>query len=327
MADDDAPDEGGLEPAVDEAPVDDASVDEAPEAEPEVYTREQLAEAFGPAWERFAAHEGLDAVRQAGQSYSEAVSLIGKGAHLEQQDPSVYERFGVDPPPAPEPEPEEAPGLWGVPWQVPTTWDEVQQYAGSDDPNARRLAWIAVAQDPSSPEDVKQAYFAHWASIDQAGAAAYTQQATMSAAEQRLAELEARLEARYAATHEDLLTRNATDLMETAKSQVKGFEEHAQGVLALWNERVANEPSFAERFLAAPRPDQLKELRRLTIIAAAEAEPVRQAAQSAAISDTDAAKQRARTETSRTGGQPATAQSAAKQKSLEDARKVGHRVF
>jgi len=323
MPDDDTLEEGGLEPADDAGvAVDDAPVEQV-EPEPETYTREQLAELL-PHFDQFATHEGAEAFRQYGQSYGNARNFISSGGHREQQDPSVYQGMGLEPPPEPEPEP--APGLWGTPWQVPTTWDEVQSYANTEDPTARRLAWVAVAQDPSAPENVKQAYFSHWAAIDPAGATAYTQQATMTAAEQRLADLEARLEARYAATHEDLVTRNAQDLMEAAKSQVKGFEDHANGVLELWNENTARLPGYSEWFMEAPRADQLKELRRLTVIAAAEAAPVRQAAQEAATLDTDAAKQAARTETSRTGGAPDTAQSAAKRKSLEDMARIGHRV-
>lgn len=330
MPDDDTLDEGGLEPTVDEAPVDDAAVEVEEAPEPETYTREQLTELLGPRFaERFAgAHEGEEALRQFGQAFDNTLSLVGRGAHLEPQDEEFYRNLGLEPPAPPVEEPEEeVPGLWGSPWQEPTTWEEVNAYANTDDPNARRLAAMAVMRDPQAPEQTKQAYFNHWAQLDPAGATLYNQQATMSAAEQRLADLEARLEAKYAATQEDLLTRNATDLMEAAKAGVPGFVDHANGVLALWNERTQNEPTFAERFLAAPRADQLRELRRLTIIAAAEAEPARKAAQAAATQDTDAAKQRARTETSRTSGQPDTEQSAAKRKSLEDARRVGSKVF
>ena len=327
MPDEDTLDEGGLEPAVDEAPLDDAVVEEAPEPEPEVYTREQLAELLGPRFERFASHEGEEAFRQFGSAYDSATGLIRQGAHLEPQDPSVYEQIGIDPAEvyqAPEPEPDPGPGLWGVPWQVPTTWEEVQQYAGSDDPEARRLAWIAVAQEPSAPENIKQAYFSHWASIDPAGAATYQQQALQADFERRLAEHEQRIEERFGRTHEDLLTRNAQDLMETAKSQVDGFEQHASGVLALWNERVQQDAGYAERFLNAPRQDQIRELRRMTIIAAAEAAPQRQAATQQAADETDASKVRSRTETSRTNGAPDNA-AALKQHSLDEARRVfGH---
>lgn len=324
MPDEDTQDEGGLEPAVDEV-VEDAPVEEQEDAEPEVYTRDQISELLGPRFaERFAsAHEGPDALREFGKAFDNTLGLVGRGAHLEPQDDEFYRNLGLEPPPAPEEPADEPPGLWGTPWQVPTTWEEVQQYASSEDPEARRLAWVAVAQDPTAPENVKQAYFSHWAAVDPAGATTYSQQATMSAAEQRLADLEARLEARYAATHEDLLTRNATDLMETAKSQVKGFEEHATGVLSVWNENIERLPGYSDWFLNASRPDQLKELRRLTVVAAAEAAPARLAAQTQATNDTDAAKQRARTETSRTSGVPDTEGDAARRAEREQLARIG----
>lgn len=325
MPDEDAPIEEGADDAalVEDVATDADPVEDAPAAE--VYTREQLAELLGPRFERFASHEGEEAFRQFGSAYDSATGLIRQGAHLEPQDPSIYEQIGIDPseitqPPAEEPDP--GPGLWGVPWQVPTTWDEVQQYANSDDPSARRLAWIAVAQEPTAPEDVKQAYFSHWASIDPAGAATYQQQAMQAAFEERLAEHEARMQEQFGRTHEDLLTRNAQDLMETAKSQVDGFEDHASSVLALWNERVQQDAGYAERFLNAPRPDQIKELRRMTIIAAAEAAPHRAAAAAAAADQTDAEKVRGRTETSRTNGSPDTDAAALKRHSLEEAKRV-----
>jgi hypothetical protein len=59
----------------------------------------------------------------------------------------------------------------------------------------------------------------------------------------------------------------------------------------------------------------------MTIIAAAEAAPLRQAAQQAAADETDASKVRSRTETSRTNGAPSDA-AALKQHSLDEARRV-----
>lgn len=320
MPDEDVLEEGGLEPAVEEE-VEAPEVQEAPE--PETYTREQLAELL-PHFDQFSTHEGVEAFRKYGESYGNARNFISSGAHREPQPPEVYQGIGIDPNEIPEPEVEEEapPGIWGAPWEQPTTWDEYIAYAQSDSPDQRRLAAYGVLQAEGPDQATKQWFYNQWAQADPHGAAAYIQQSTMSAAEQRLADLEARLEARYAATHEDLLTRNAQDLMETAKSQVTGFEDHATGVLALWNERCANEPSFAERFLSAPRPEQLKELRRLTIIAAAEAEPQRQAAQAAAADQTDASKVRARTETSRTNGAPDTETAALKRQSIEEAKRV-----
>lgn len=319
-----AADDSGAADAVEPAEVEEVDapeVEEAPEPQ-ESYTRAELAELLGPRFERFASHEGPEAFRQFGSAYDSATGLIRQGAHLEPQDPSVYERIGIDPSEISQPEPDEAPGIFGAPWEQPTTWDEYVAYAQSDSPDQRRLAAYGVLQADGPDDATKQWFYNQWAQADPHGAAAYIQQSTMSAAEQRLADLEARLEARYAATHEDLLTRNSQDLMEAAKSQVKGFEDHAQGVLSLWNERVQQDAGYAERFLSAPRPEQIKELRRMTIIAAAESEPARTAAQAAAADETDAAKLRTRTETSRSNGAPDMDAAALKRQSIDEAKRV-----
>lgn len=324
MPDEDAIEEGGLEPAAEEPTTDVALAEPEVEVEEEpTFRLSEIAEAL-PHFDRFAKdHQGIDALRQYGGAYDNSRRLISQGGHLTRQEEDAYRAAGIDPAEVqvPQQEEPEAPGLWGVPWQVPTTWEEVQQYAGSDDPEARRLAWVAVAQEPSAPENVKQAYFAHWAQIDPAGATLYNQQAMQAALDARMAEVEARIEERYGKTHEDLVSRNVTSLMETAKTQIPGFQEHAAGVQALFNANAENYPGFQERFFNATLADQLTELRRLTIIAAAEAAPARQASAANAADATDAAKQRARTETSRTST-PADDAAALKQQSLDEAKRV-----
>lgn len=313
----------------DDAPVEDAPAVEAPpEVEPETYTREQLAELLGPRFERFASHEGEEAFRQFGSAYDSATGLIRQGAHLEPQDASVYEQIGLDPSEVYQPEPEVEPvqGLFGVPWQPPTTWDEVQQYANSDDPGARRLAAMAVMSEPDAPEDLKRAYFNHWAAIDPAGATLYNQQAMQAEFDRRLAERDAAWEARFGAVSKDLTDRNAADLIETARAQVPGLEEHANGVIALWNEISTRTPGYHDWFHAAPRADQIKEFRRLTTIAAAEAAPQRAAAQAASAAETQSAKLRARTETSRTSGAPESPVDESTRNRREAMRRVGARI-
>lgn len=334
MPDEDVLEEGGLEPAAtDEASNDDALAVEDQSPEPEVYTREQLAELL-PHFDRFATHEGPEAFKQYGSAYDNARKLISTGGHLTPQQEEAYRAVGIDPSevqlPAPEPEPEEdaGPGLFGTPWQVPTTWEEVQAYASSDDPEARRLAWVAVANEASAPEHVKQAYFAHWAQSDPAGAALYQQQAAQREIDRRMQELEARIEERYGRTAADLAERNVQSLMSVAQSEIKGFKEHVNSVQALFEERVSREPAYQAWFFnEASTEQQIRELRRLTIIAAAEAEPVRQAAKQRAEAETDAAKLASRSETTRTNGAPETEQQAMKRRSLEDAKRVGGRIW
>lgn len=302
-------------------------IEEVEEAAPETYTREQLAELL-PHFDRFATHEGDEAFRQYGSAYENARRLISTGGHMTPQEEEAYRAVGIDPAEIqlPQAEPDPGPSIYGAPWETPTTWDEYIAYAQSDSPEQRRLAAYGVLQSAEADQQTKQWFFNQWAQADPHGAASYTQQATITAAEQRLADLEARMEAKYAATTEDLQNRNAGDLMEAAKANVKGFEEHAAGVLALWNERVAEDPGYADRFLAAPRGKQFTELRRLTVIAAAEAAPERDAANAAAAAETTSAKLRARTETSRTSGAAESDVDESTRQRREAMRRVGARI-
>lgn len=313
----------------DDAPVEDApEVEAPPEVEPETYTREQLAELLGPRFERFASHEGEEAFRQYGQAYDSATGLIRQGAHLEPQDASVYEQIGLDPSEVYQPEPEVEPGpqIYGAPWEAPQSWDEHVQYAQSESPEQRRLAAYSVLQSEGADQPTRQWFYNQWHQLDPYGASAYIQQSTLTAAEQRIADMQAQLESSIGAANADLVNRNANDLMEVAKAQVPGFVEHAKGVLALWDERKADDPTYADRFLAAPRDKQIRELTRLTIIAAAESAPERQAAQAQSQADTQSAKLRARTETSRTSGAPESPVDESTRNRREAMRRVGARI-
>lgn len=324
MIDDEQIEETDVEPEG-EAP---EPVEPEPQPEPETYTREQLAE-FLPHFDRFATHEGDEAIRQYGQAYANARGLISTGGHLTQQEEDAYRSVGIDPSEIqlPAPEPEAGPSIYGAPWETPTTWDEYVAYAQSDSPEQRRLAAYGVLQADGPDEATKQWFYNQWAAADPHGAAAYVQQTTLSAAEQRLADLEARLEAKYSATTTDLVTRNVGTLMEVAKSQIPGFVEHNATIDKLWKEKSAREPEFMRWFFTeASTEDQLRELKRVTLIAAAEDAPARDAANAAASADTNAAKLRARTETSRTSGAPESPVDESTRQRREAMRRVGARI-
>lgn len=298
-----------------------------PAPEPEVYTREQLAELLGPRFERFAMHEGDEAFRQFGSAYTTAANGYLQGAHLAPQDAAFYQQAGIDENEIPQPEPEPGPSIYGAPWETPTTWDEYVAYAQSDSPEQRRLAAYGVLQSEQADQATKQWFYNQWAAADPHGAAAYVQQTTLSAAEQRLADLEVRLEAKYSASSADLVERNVSSLMEVAKSQIPGFEQHAATIDAIWRERTSREPAFTEWFFTqATTAEQLKELRRITLVAAAEDAPARDAANAAASADTNAAKLRARTETSRTSGSPESSVDESTRQRREAMRRVGARI-
>jgi hypothetical protein len=333
MIDEDAPDEGGLEPADEpnEPPVEEDDAVEAEAAPEETYTRQQLAELLGPRFERFASHEGEEAFRQYGQAYESATGLIRQGAHLEPQDPSVYERIGLDAAEVPQPAQEEPQGLWGTPWQEPTTWEEVQAYANTDDPGARRLAAMAVLRDPNAPDDIKNAYFNHWAQLDPAGATLYSQQALVSQqqqiADQIREELRAEMQAQYGPVQQQHVTETIDAMIARASAEIPGFVEHKQGIVTLMQEREQRYPGYTERFNNASLDERVAELDELTTIAAKRFAPQRKAAQKKTVEDTDAAIRASQSETGRSNGAPETEQQAMKRRSLEDARRVGGRVY
>jgi hypothetical protein len=81
-------------------------------------------------------------------------------------------------------------------------------------------------------------------------------------------------------------------------------------------------PGYQDAFNNSDMQTQLAEFQELTLIAASRATPAQQAAAQAAADATDANKLRARTETSRTNGQPDTDQSELKRQSIAEAQRV-----
>lgn len=323
MIDDEALDEPTSEVEPEEPEVE---AEPTPEPEPETYTREQLAELL-PRFDRFAAHEGIEAFRQYGQAYDSATGLIRQGAHLAPQDPSIYEQIGLDPSEIthPEPDPEPTPGIWNAPWVEPDEWTAINELANSDQPEHRQRAAQAIVKS-DAPEEYKKAYWDNAYGQGNYEALVYNQTALQAAFDQRLAEQEARWEERFSRVNSDLDTRNAADLIETAKAQVPGLVEHANGVITLWNEFSARTPGYDAWFHNAPRAEQIKEFQRLTVLAAAEAAPQRAAAQQAAQAESTTAKLRARTETSRTSGTPETEVDEGTRQRRDAMRRVGARI-
>jgi hypothetical protein len=323
MPDEDTLDEGGLEPAVDESPVDDGgdvAVEEEPE--PETYTREQLAELLGPRFERFASHEGDEAFRQFGQAYDSATGLIRQGAHLEPQDPSVYEQIGLDPSEVQLPEPEPTQGLFGVPWEAPTTWEEINALAQSDHLEHKVTAAEAVVRDPNAPENYKEAY---WDNAYGAGAykqAVMQQQLFQEQQEALREQIKSELLAEIGPLQQ-VNTNNYVDgMLAQARTAIPGFTDHEAGIALVMQERERKFPGYQEAFNSSDMQTQLAEFQELTLIAASRAQPAQQAAAQAAADATDANKLRSRTETSRTNGQPNTEQAALKAQSLAEAQRV-----
>lgn len=300
-----------------------------PQPEPEVYTftREQL-EAL-PHFDQFAAsHDIPDALLEYGKSYGNARGLIARGAQREPLDEDAYRQAGIDPseiPPPPEPDPEPAPGIWNAPWVEPDEWTAINELANSDQPEHRQRAAQAIVKS-DAPEEYKKAYWDNAYGQGNYEALVYNQTALQAAFDQRLAEQEARWEERFSRVNSDLDTRNAADLIETAKAQVPGLVEHANGVITLWNEFSARTPGYDAWFHNAPRAEQIKEFQRLTVLAAAEAAPQRAAAQQAAQAESTSAKLRARTETSRTSGTPETEVDEGTRQRRDAMRRVGARI-
>jgi hypothetical protein len=322
MPDEDTLEEGGLEPAEEEAALDVVDEAEAVEPEPETYTREQLAELLGPRFERFASHEGPEAFRQFGSAYDNATGLIRQGAHLEPQDPSIYESIGLDPSEVDLPPQEEAPGLFGVPWGAPQTWDEVEAMAHSDRAEHKQAAADAVVRAPDAPEDYKRAYW------DNAyGQGSYDslrlQQQVVSEQQAELREqIKAEILAEIGPIHQDFTDRSVDHIISQARTSIEGFQAYEPQIAALMQERERRFPGYQDNFNHGSSSEQLAEFAELTLIAASRAAPAQAAAAAAAVEATDAAKQRARTETSRTNGAPNTEAAALKQQSLDEAKRV-----
>lgn len=326
-------DQGGGAPVAD-APeqLEEQPVEEAPE--PEMYTREQIAEAFGPGWERFAGHEGLDAVRNAGQSYNEAVGLIGRGAHLEPQDPELYARLGVEPPQfvEEEPEPEYQPSLYGAPWAPPESWDELvdlaQPVRANGMPGNPKAAFEFANSQHDFDDATKAQFFANWAHYDQAGAFAYQQQAIQAAADARVAQVQAEFEERLRPIEQGTMEGNARNMLAEAAQNVQGFYEYRPQVLELmaqkrqtWGVGPDGAPHYDKWFFHATQAEQVQELADLTAVAIFRTAPAEQAAAEEEAAATERKKVQARTETGRFAGSTASPQgeqSEFKKKNLQD---------
>ncbi len=325
-----AADDSGADPG--ETVLEDVEETIEEEAAPEeTYTRSQLAELLGPRFERFAAHEGDEAFRQFGSAYGSATDLIRQGAHLSPQDPSVYEGIGLDPAEIqlPAPEPEQGPEIYGVPWAQPTAWDEINQLANSEHMEHKKTAAMAVLELKDAPEDYKRAYFDNWAGAGQYDALSYQQAAIQAEIDRREGELEARILERMGPLQQSHLDAYASSLVSQAQATIPGFSEHQVEVDRLLRARAERYPGYENLFdIKGPEslPQQLAELRELTLIAAANAAPDRKAALEAAASDTETKKLRARTETSRTSGAPESPADEGTRQRREAMRRVGARI-
>lgn len=324
-------DQGGGEAPVAEAPVEEAPVEDVggEEAPEETYTRAELEaalqESLGPQWERFAPHGGLDALKHIGQSYNEAVGLIGRGAHLEPQDDDVYERLGVQAPQFEEPEEEEyVPPLYGAPWTPPESWDELvdlaQPVRANGTEGSPKAAFEFVANRSDVDDATKARFFANWAHYDQAGAFAYQQGAIQAETDRRVAEIEERISARLQPVENDRMLGNATNMLNIAAQQIQGFYENRPAIIALMNERSERYPNYQEWFFQATLDQQLNEMRDLTAAAVFRAQPELEQEAADEEAAAEQAKVRAKTETGRTGASPSQsgAQSELKKKNLSD---------
>lgn len=323
-----APDDSGAEPVEPDAPETEPTEEEVEEPS---FRLSELAEVL-PHFDRFTRdHEGLEAVRQYGSAYDNSRRLISTGGHMTPQEEAAYIAAGIDPaevqiPQYEEAEPE-APGLWGTPWQEPTTWEEVQAYANTDDPNARRLAAMAVMRDPQAPEDIKNAYFGHWAQLDPAGATAYNQQVMLQRQDEMRQALKDEILAEMSPLKQEQTDRYVTGVLSRGIAEIPGLRENAIAVNQLMNERKARFPGYEALWEGSDSAAQLAELQELTLIAANRAAPARKDAQAAAGANTEAAMLAARTETSRTNGAPETDADAERRKEREQMRRVGARIF
>lgn len=294
--------------------------EEAPE--PPRYTMEELAEHLGPTFqERFAGkHEGPEAFRKFGESYTHAQTLISRGGRLEPEDAALYESLGMTPP-EPEPEPEEyREPIYGVPWAEPSNWDELVDLAGR---NPRAAAEFALKQD-DFPDETKAWFFANWASVDAAGAFAYNQAATTAAARAYADEQTASIRSQVEPLMQDHMTRNATLLVDRASESIPGFNDHSTVVAKLMDERQARDKGYHEWFLKASLETQLQELRDLTGVAIFRAQPAAEQRAQEELEEAEQAKSRTKTETTRTSGtrEKPSAQSEMKKKNIADFQKL-----
>lgn len=325
MIDDEATEETGADDAAVEEVEAVEAVEEA-EVEAERYTLEEIAEAYGPRWERFASHGGIEAIRQAGLSHESATSLIRQGAHLSPQDPGVYEQIGIDPNEVYQPPEEEAqPAIWNAPWIEPNEWEAISQLANSENPEHRQRAAQAIVKS-DAPDQYKEAYWDNAYGQGNYQALVYQQRALLANQDEMREQLRQEIMQEFAPVKQDWQERHAESMFAAAKSEIPGFMEHILGFKALWDERVAEDPNYAQRVMDAPHDQRMREIRRLTIIAAAEAAPQRAAANAQAAAETTSAKLRARTETSRTSGAAESDVDESTRQRREAMRRVGARI-
>lgn len=314
-------DQGGG-PAVDDPPeTDNDLIDEEP-AEPVRFSMEELSEHLGPRFaERFAgSHEGPEALRKFAESYENAQTLISRGGQRSPEDEALYESLGITPPqPEPEPEPVREP-IYGVPWAQPETWDELVDLAGR---NPRAAAEFALAQE-DFPDETKAWFFANWASVDAAGAFAYNQAATTAAARAYADEQTAQIRSQVEPLVQDHMTRNATLLVDRAAESIPGFADHGDAISKLMDERQQRDNRYHEWFLNATLDTQLQELRDLTGIAVFRAQPAAVQQAQDELEETEQAKSRSKTETTRTSGtrEKSSPQTEMKRKNLEQFAKL-----
>ncbi len=307
---------------IDDTPDEEAEAPDEEEVEPVRYTMDEIAEQLGPRFaERYLEPHGENALSEYGRSFESTLGLVGRGAHREPQDEEVYRQLGIEPP-APEEEPEQdfRQPLYGAPWAEPESWDELVELAQT---NPRRAAEFALGRD-DLPNETKAWFFANWASVDAAGAFEYNQSATTAAAKKYADERAAEIRAEVGPLVHDHMTRNATNLIETAAAQIPGFGEHAPVVAKLMDERQAQNPNYHTWFLNADLQTQLSEMRDLTGIAVYRGQPAAEAKAQQDEADLEASKTRAKTETTRASGtgRAQTEQSEAKRQNVESFRKL-----
>jgi hypothetical protein len=307
------PADQGSEAPVAEAPVEEAPVEEpAGEAPvPESYTREQIAEALGPHWERFGQHEGLAALQEFARSHDHARSLISRGGHLEPQDPSEYEALGIEPPvfEEPEQEPEYVPPIYGAPWVPPENWDQLidlaQPVRANGMPGNPRAAYEFVANRTDVDDATKAQFFANFAVHDPAGWTAYQQSALQAETERRMAEYEARIDQRLQPIEMGTMKGNAQNMLQLARETIPGFHENREATLQVMSEkRQILGQAYDDWFFNATIEQQVQEMHDLTGVAIFRAQPALEAEDAEDAAATEQAKVRARTETGRFAASP-----------------------
>lgn len=323
-------DQGGGEAPVAEAPVVEEAPpveQDAPEEAPAGITREQLAEALGPHWERYGRDDPIEALRELAKGHENARQLISRGGHLEPQDPDVYAEFGLAPPvfEQEEEEPEYVAPIYGAPWAPPESWDELVDLAqptrANGMPGNPKAAYEFVANRTDVDDQTKMWFFANFAANDVAGWTAYQQGAVQAATDARVAEIEARIDQRLQPIEQGTMRGNAQNMLSQAAESIPGFYENREAVQALMDEKRERYSNYGEWFFNATIEQQVQEMRDLTGIAIFRAQPEADAEEAEEAAATEQEKVRAKTETGRTAGAPARSQgpqSEMKKKNVQD---------